>query len=79
LYKENHEIGEVHFFFRAKIDGKPQGFALVDLYSQSNEDLLRESYHTVWSCEYEKGKHLCVVPAKSILLVVAMVPHGDYS
>ncbi|KAJ7745021.1 hypothetical protein DFH07DRAFT_749135 [Mycena maculata] len=68
-------ISEVHFFFRAEVAGLPQAFALVDLYSQPDEDFIRESHSTVWSCGHGEGKHLRVIPAQSILSVVAMVPH----
>ncbi|KAJ6479848.1 hypothetical protein C8R45DRAFT_906210 [Mycena sanguinolenta] len=69
-------IGEVQFYFRAKFDdGTDHAFALVELYSAPCPNLLDLSYGTVWSSYLEPGQHLCVVWVKSILSVVAMVPH----
>lgn len=49
---------------------------MVDLYSDPDEEFLRESYNTVWSYGHGEGKHLKVIDAKSVLSVVAMVPHS---
>ncbi|KAJ6484804.1 hypothetical protein C8R45DRAFT_829746 [Mycena sanguinolenta] len=68
-------IGEVLFYFRAEITGEPVAFALIDWYSEPDEEFLRESYGTVWSCGHGGGEHLSVIPAKAILSVVSMVPH----
>ncbi|KAJ6564264.1 hypothetical protein B0H19DRAFT_893705, partial [Mycena capillaripes] len=69
------QIAEVLFYFRAEIAGEAKAFALVDLFSDPDEDSLRESYGTVWSCSHGGGEHLFVAPAQSILAVVGMVPH----
>lgn len=50
-------------------------YALVEFYSEPDPILLQKSHGTVWSCSYEPGKHLGIISAKSILSVVAMVPH----
>ncbi|KAJ7092160.1 hypothetical protein C8R44DRAFT_719616 [Mycena epipterygia] len=69
-------IAEIHFFFRAELDGEAQAFALVDLYSEPDEDLCLQSHNTVWSCAHGGGEHLRVITVKSIISVVAMVPHS---
>ncbi|KAJ6493798.1 hypothetical protein DFH09DRAFT_826544, partial [Mycena vulgaris] len=75
LYDGKHVITEVQFFFRAEVNGAPEAFALVDFYSDPWDVLLEESHQTVWSCGRELGAHLSVIPVKSILSVVAMIPH----
>ncbi|KAJ6535144.1 hypothetical protein B0H19DRAFT_1004445, partial [Mycena capillaripes] len=74
LFDGKHQIAEVHFYFRAEIQGTVQTLALVDLYSEPDEEFAHESYNTVIICGHGKGEHLAVIPAKSILSVVAMVP-----
>lgn len=70
-----HEIAEVQFFFRVEIEGEDRALALVSLYSRPDEQLLKESFNTVWLSQYQGTDHLTVVEAKSILSVVGMVPH----
>ncbi|KAJ7669957.1 hypothetical protein DFH06DRAFT_1372493 [Mycena polygramma] len=64
------EIAEVEFYF-CKKDGSV--FALASLYSRPDEELLRKSYNTVWSCK--APTELTVIRVTSIVSVVAMVPH----
>ena len=64
------EIAEVEFYFRTR-DG--QALSLGSLYSRPDQDLLRASYNTVWSCK--APQKLTVFKAKYILSVVAIVPH----
>jgi hypothetical protein len=73
---EQAQIAEVIFYFRAEIAGEAQAFALVDLFSEPDKEFLKESYGTVWSCGHGGSEHLQVITAKSILAVVAMVPHS---
>jgi hypothetical protein len=51
------------------------------VYSPPDENLLVESYGTVWATKYHGQDDLIVVDAKAIRSVVAMVPlpfpHGD--
>ncbi|KAJ7207714.1 hypothetical protein B0H12DRAFT_1034444, partial [Mycena haematopus] len=73
---EQLQIAEVLFYFRAEIADEAKAFALVDVYSEPDEDFIRESYGTVWSAGHGGGEHLCVIPAQAVLSVVAMVPHS---
>ncbi|KAJ6494491.1 hypothetical protein C8R45DRAFT_1052932 [Mycena sanguinolenta] len=68
------EVAEVHFFFRHK---NGSALALASLYSQPDEQLLRRSYNTVWSCTAPLG--FTVIKVKSIESVVAMVPHRIFN
>ena len=47
--------------------------ALVSLYGPPDQWLLEQSHHSLWSC---KPQGLAVVDVKSILSVVAMIPHS---
>ncbi|KAJ7016263.1 hypothetical protein C8F04DRAFT_982266 [Mycena alexandri] len=76
LSVSKHHLGEIQFFFRAQIDGVAQAFALIDHYSDPDEEILQKSYKTVWLCDHGQGKFLIVIPAKTIISVVAMFPHS---
>ncbi|KAF7371937.1 hypothetical protein MVEN_00051600 [Mycena venus] len=76
MYSGKHQIAEVQFYFWAKFDDAEHALALVDWYSEPCPNLLEHSYGTLWSCGYEPGKHLAVIPVQSILSVVAMIPHN---
>ena len=51
-------------------------FALVELYSTPDQEILRQSYDTVYSCGLAPGEHLMVIAVDLICSVVAMVPHS---
>ncbi|KAJ7720472.1 hypothetical protein DFH07DRAFT_760806 [Mycena maculata] len=65
------EIAEVEFFFQTK----DHVLALGSLYPRPDEELLKASYNTVWSCGAPEKP--VVFRAKSIQSVVAMVPHEN--
>jgi hypothetical protein len=71
------EFGEVQFFFRTKVGDEELSFALISVYTAPDATLLVRSHGTLWSCEYRAEAELRVIPAKSIISVVAMVPHKD--
>jgi hypothetical protein len=71
------EFGEVQFFFRTKVGDEELSFALISLYTAPDVTLLAHSHGTLWSCEYQAEAELRVIPAKSIISVVGMVPHRD--
>ncbi|KAH7903124.1 hypothetical protein BJ138DRAFT_1138786 [Hygrophoropsis aurantiaca] len=50
--------------------------ALVSLYSPPNLRLLEESCHTLYTCEYQGDRALCIVDTVAIKSVVAMIPHA---
>ncbi|KAJ7761393.1 hypothetical protein B0H16DRAFT_1312217, partial [Mycena metata] len=61
-----HHFGEIQFFFRALVDGVPEVFALLDHYSDPDEEILTKSYKTIWLCDHGQGKFLIVIPVKTI-------------
>jgi hypothetical protein len=64
----------VQFYFRGHINGENITLALVSLYSAPNAELLQESFQTVYLCTYTGVQGLWVVPAKTLMSVVAMIP-----
>lgn len=74
LHDDVVHFAEVKFYFMKTFGGERQAFALVSLYSPPNKYLLRTSNDTLVVCRYEGEAALCVIEAKSILSVVAMVP-----
>ncbi|EDR02845.1 uncharacterized protein LACBIDRAFT_307984 [Laccaria bicolor S238N-H82] len=72
------EFAEVEFYFHAKINEETQHLALISLISRPDEDLFSESFHTVWSVTELGDDGLQVVNAKSILSVVAVIPHNHH-
>lgn len=69
----------MQFFFQVILrHGEPPStFALVSRFGPRNPDLWDKSFGTVWSCEYNGDNDLVVVDVKTILSVVAIVPHPD--
>lgn len=52
---------------------------MVSRYSKADEGLLKESFGTLISCQYQGVDDLVVYPIKDIRSVVAMVPHSELS
>jgi hypothetical protein len=50
---------------------------LISLYTAPDVTLLARSHGTLWCSGYQAESELRVIPAKSIISVVAMVPHKD--
>ena len=67
-------IGEVQFYFRSNHSGAERAYALVSVWSEPDQRLLRESANTVYSCAYVGQSDLRVIHVKAIASVVAMVP-----
>lgn len=68
------EFGEIQFFFRARVNNEEQTLALISVYGPPDDELLEESYDTLWACRYHGEDNFQVVNAKQLLSVVAMVP-----
>lgn len=49
----------------------------MSVYSPPDKELLEASHFTLWSCIYQGDMALKVVDAKTIVGVVAMVPHSS--
>ncbi|KAJ7362561.1 hypothetical protein DFH08DRAFT_910784 [Mycena albidolilacea] len=74
---EGFEIGEVHYFFRYDVQKNiPTALAMVKVFGIPDRALLQESFETLWVARPgEAGMR--VIPAKSILSVVAMIPFSE--
>ena len=72
------EFAEVQFYFlhftTDEADEKPIPYALVSVYSQPNQELLRESSNTLWACTYNGDNDLRVVDPSCITACVSMQP-----
>jgi hypothetical protein len=51
---------------------------MISVYSAPHQDLLQLSYNTLWSCTHHGDNSLIVIDVKSILAVIAMVPHQPF-
>ncbi|PSR77376.1 hypothetical protein PHLCEN_2v7927 [Hermanssonia centrifuga] len=74
---------EVQYYFKITVNGISHGFAMVKMYDEPDQSLLKLSSNTVWSCKRQKT--FKVINVSSIISVVGMVPHtradgqlGDY-
>lgn len=71
------EFGEVQFFFHVvnpDDNEKLIPHALVSIYSPPDADILEQSYHTLWACEYTGSDGFQVVSISSIMSIVSMQP-----
>ena len=71
-------FAQVYYYFQALVKEIETTLALVSLYSLPHEELLEYSHRTLLSCVYEGDAHLQVIDIKSIMSVVAMVPHNPF-
>jgi hypothetical protein len=72
------EYGEVQFYFlqfsNDSLDEVPTTCALVSLYSCPIQELLDESFNTLWACHYMGKGGLQVVELATIIACVSMQP-----
>jgi hypothetical protein len=73
------QFAEVQFYFGTMINDSEEAFALVSVFSAPDCDLLECSTGTLWSCKHQGDEGLSVIPASSIISVVAMVPFSEGS
>ncbi|KAF8968969.1 hypothetical protein BDZ97DRAFT_1635169, partial [Flammula alnicola] len=69
------DFAEVQFYFHGMINEERQPLALVSLFSEPDPALLQASYQTVYSVQ-KLAHGLCVINAKSIIAVIAVIPHN---
>jgi hypothetical protein len=70
-------FGEVQFFLQVvdpDDEDKLNPYALISVYSPPDADMLEQSYHTLWACEYMGSDGFQVVSISSIMSVVSMQP-----
>jgi hypothetical protein len=68
-------FGEVHYYFRCKIQEHVYTLAMISIYSEPDPALYTESAGTVLACRYTGDSSVIVVDFTSIISVVGMVPH----
>jgi hypothetical protein len=55
-----------------------QTFALVSVYGPPDQQMLDDSFHTLWACHYLGSANLKIIKLKEIISVVSMQPfHQD--
>lgn len=62
------------FYFRLRTKAGIEPFALVSLYSKADPEVFKLSFGTISCCEYRGEAALRVIPIKTIIAVVGMVP-----
>jgi hypothetical protein len=65
----------LYFFYHRLSEDRSEAFAMVLPFSSPHPILLSQSLHTLISCEPLGDNEIQVIPAKSIVSVIAMVPH----
>jgi hypothetical protein len=68
------QYGEVQYFFQATVHNCTKTLALQSTYSPPDQELLRRSFNTLWTCRYQGAEALRVIDVTDIHSVVAMVP-----
>lgn len=69
------EFAEVQFYFQFfNNERKLEPRALVSVYGPPNEDMLRDSFQTLWACHYSGNNGLRIVQLSEIISVVSMQP-----
>ena len=68
------EFAEVQYYFQMIINNEVRSLALESVYSPPDQDILSESYNTLWACTYQGDKGLKVVDVKSITAVILILP-----
>ncbi|KAH8087197.1 hypothetical protein BXZ70DRAFT_994729 [Cristinia sonorae] len=73
-HNDHLRLAEVLYYFQMRVNGKPDTFATVVLYSTPDPIILNESRKTVWACRKGEDAEIIVIQAKTISAVVAMPP-----
>ncbi|PPQ88300.1 hypothetical protein CVT24_002802 [Panaeolus cyanescens] len=75
-YNGQIEFAEVQFYFFGVINQKSVPLAAVKLFSRPDPTLFEESSFTLWSVtRLDDDEGVVIISAKSILSVVAIIPH----
>lgn len=75
----NLDFAEVQYFLRLTVPTGIKTLALVSIYSPPDQELLKASSFTLWSCTYRGDAALSVVDVKAITAVIAMVPQPPFA
>lgn len=72
------ELAEVYYFVLFQVEGAQHAVAVVSLYGKPHKELLAKSSNTYYTVQHLRNAGICVVPAKSIIAVVAMIPDQQF-
>ncbi len=61
-----------------QIEGAQHAVAVVSLYGGPHKELLARSSNTYYTVQHLRNAAICVIPAKSIIAVVAMIPDQQF-
>ena len=74
------DFAEVFFYFQFSItvngERKNETYALVSRYSPPHAEILKKSHNTYWSCTHGKIEDMEIIPVKTILSAVSIIPHN---
>ncbi|KAJ2936088.1 hypothetical protein H1R20_g1006, partial [Candolleomyces eurysporus] len=65
---DNIAYGKVQFYFAHALSG----YAMVSLFSEPNQEILEESYHTILACSYLGDQKLVIAKVEDIISIVSM-------
>ena len=74
MYEDAIRFAEIRFFFLKSFGTTSEGLAVVSLYAQPDDYLLRSTHETLCVCRHQGDTDIVIINVKSILSVVAMVP-----
>ena len=74
--ERQERFGEVHYYFRCKIQQDIFTLAMISTYSDPDHILFKESAGTVLVCKYTEDSAPIVIDYRAIISVVGMVPHN---
>jgi hypothetical protein len=75
LLDNQMQLGEVQFFILWTHKECRTPLMLISLYSTPDLGLLKALHKTLWSCKHQRDSALQFINAKTIQLVVTMIPH----
>lgn len=72
----HYNYAEVQFYFLKEVEetGALESYAVISQYSEPNQNLLQDSYNTLWVCSYLGDGNLKVIPTTRIVSVISMQP-----
>ncbi|KAF9494662.1 hypothetical protein BDN71DRAFT_1483024 [Pleurotus eryngii] len=69
------QFGEVFYYFYLTVNGHRQGLCMLSVHSPPDEDLLKLSAYTLYSCKPGGEESMTVIEINTIDSVVAVLPH----
>ena len=72
------ELAEVYYFALFQVEGAQHAVAVVSLYGKPHKELLARSSNTYYTVQHLRNAAISVIPVKSIVAVVAMIPDQQF-